>query len=183
MVGFSPDNARMVSAVGLTRQKPDEPETVLVTGWDLATGKKLGELRELTGAIGWRHEDGRTHVATGDTSGAVVATVDGKLWAVDYERGTRGATLAEVDRPRQRFVFPTFSPDGKMFAVGRPIGAGLEHGVAVYDWPGGKLLHTFAGHTGQITGLAFAPDGKSLASGSTDGTVLVWDLAAVGKPK
>jgi WD40 repeat protein len=182
MVAFSPDNARMVTAVELGVQKPDDPVSVIVTGWDLTTGKKLGELRE-TKAARLRFEDGRTHIATGTDSGAVLAGVDGKLWVADYERGTRGQTLAELDRVQQRFVYPTFSPDGKMFAVGRPIGAGLEHGVAVFDWPGGKLLHTFAGHTGPITGLAFAPDGKALASGSTDGTVLVWDLVAIGKPK
>ncbi|MBV9867849.1 MAG: caspase family protein [Abitibacteriaceae bacterium] len=33
------------------------------------------------------------------------------------------------------------------------------------------------GHSGAIQGLAFAPDGKTLASGSLDGTVKLWDVA------
>src|SRR5207247_1791195 len=31
--------------------------------------------------------------------------------------------------------------------------------------------------------LAFRPDGRALASGHADGTVLVWDLAGVTRPK
>jgi WD40 repeat protein len=43
------------------------------------------------------------------------------------------------------------------------------------------VLHTFRSHTAEITALAFSTDGKQLASGSYDGSVLVWDLSAIGK--
>ena len=43
------------------------------------------------------------------------------------------------------------------------------------------MLHTFKGHM-QVTALTFSPDGKQVASGSFDGTVLVWDVGAI-KPK
>lgn len=41
--------------------------------------------------------------------------------------------------------------------------------------PGVKLLRTIEGHEGLVTGLAFAPDGKMLASGSSDKTVKLWE--------
>ncbi len=55
------------------------------------------------------------------------------------------------------------------------------YGVRVHEWPSGRVLHTFAGHTGPITALVFSAEGKTLASGSQDCTVLLWDLTTIGK--
>ena len=38
------------------------------------------------------------------------------------------------------------------------------------------------GHTTPVTAVAFAPDGRSLAAGSRDGTVKVWDVAGSSGP-
>jgi WD40 repeat protein len=46
----------------------------------------------------------------------------------------------------------------------------------------GKLLHSFRGHTGLISSLAFSPDGTRLYSGSRDTTVKVWDLSKLERP-
>jgi dipeptidyl aminopeptidase/acylaminoacyl peptidase len=37
---------------------------------------------------------------------------------------------------------------------------------------------TFLGHTNLVSSVSFSPDGKRIASGSTDGTVKVWDAAS-----
>ncbi|MYA70466.1 T9SS type A sorting domain-containing protein, partial [Candidatus Poribacteria bacterium] len=40
----------------------------------------------------------------------------------------------------------------------------------------GNHLRTLTGHTDAIDGVAFGPDGNTIATGSKDGTVLVWEL-------
>jgi WD40 repeat protein len=43
----------------------------------------------------------------------------------------------------------------------------------------GKELARFKGQQGAVETLTFAPDGKSLASGSEDTTGLIWDLTGL----
>ncbi len=68
------------------------------------------------------------------------------------------------------------SPDGRLVAAG-----GLDGRVRVWARPDGRLLGLLPGHTERVVSLAFLPDGD-LASGSWDGTVRTWRLAALEAP-
>ena len=46
----------------------------------------------------------------------------------------------------------------------------------------GKEKLTLTGHSSSVWSVAFSPDGKTLASGSWDNSIIIWDLAT-GKKK
>lgn len=49
--------------------------------------------------------------------------------------------------------------------------------IALHDIHTGELIRILTGHKEGIYGLAFSPDGTTLASGSGDGTVMIWDIS------
>jgi WD40 repeat protein len=44
----------------------------------------------------------------------------------------------------------------------------------VWDVSTGRKLRTLNGHKGSVNSVAFSPDGQTLASGSRDGTIKIW---------
>jgi WD40 repeat protein len=70
------------------------------------------------------------------------------------------------------------SREGRWLAVVRSDSQDL----VLYDVdasPGPEIVHTFRGMTGAISALAFRPDDQVLASVSTDGTAVTWDVGRV----
>lgn len=65
-----------------------------------------------------------------------------------------------------------WSPDGRMLAAASPLGIWIYDSAALASPP--RLLE---GHTRDVLSVAFSPDGKTILSGSQDGTVKVWDIA------
>lgn len=94
-----------------------------------------------------------------------------KLWR--RPRDVRSLDLADVaGRSRQAVAI---SPDGGRLAVAN----GQE--IRLVDVAGGKVVGTLAGHGEEVTGLAFAADGKQLVSAALDKSLRLWN-AADGKP-
>ena len=70
----------------------------------------------------------------------------------------------------------TFIPPGP----GHPrptVAIGCEAGVVVYDLETGRRTRVFAGHSSPVVSLAPSPDGRWLASGSLDQTIMLYPLA------
>ncbi len=70
-----------------------------------------------------------------------------------------------------------FSPCGRYLVSGSWWQEGLEKvSIRLWEVSTGENIATFWGHPTDIQDLAFSPDGTLLASGSFDGTILLWDM-------
>ncbi|KAJ2467377.1 U3 snoRNP protein [Coemansia sp. RSA 2322] len=98
------------------------------------------------------------------------ASLDGTVRAYDLVR-YRNFRIFTSPTPVQ-FNSLAVDPSGEI------VCAGCQDSFEIYMWSmqTGKLLDVLSGHEGPISGLAFRPDGLSLASSSWDKTVRVWDV-------
>jgi WD40 repeat protein len=85
----------------------------------------------------------------------------------------KGARSWTIETPRHRgwLYVMARSPDGQQLATG-----GLDGTIRIWDAQSGKLIRALVGHNSYVFGLAWSPDGNTLAStGSWDGSVRLWD--------
>jgi WD40 repeat protein len=132
--------------------------------WDSATGK---EVRRWVG-----HGRYVVHGLCFSGDGKVLASRGGDGFVALWDAGG-GQLLRRFPCPTER-SFVALASDGKLIAFG-----GSDNSVSMWDTTTGKLRHRLAGHDGRVMTGAFSRDGKSFFSGSADGTVLAWDLAAL----
>ena len=59
---------------------------------------------------------------------------------------------------------------------------GEDGAIKFWDVASWKERATFAGHADYIHSVAFAPDGRMLATGSRDRTIKLWDISFVNGP-
>lgn len=111
--------------------------------------------------------------------------------AMRFTTKFEGIQIWESATGRARRLLPTdwvgqlaFSPDGRYF-----VAADLE-GLRLWEWTTGQVVLKHKAHE-QIRGsygnsfascLSFAPDGRSLATGHLDSTILVWTLVPSSLP-
>jgi WD40 repeat protein/DNA-binding SARP family transcriptional activator len=101
--------------------------------------------------------DGRTVAVAGN---------DGLVRLVDARTGHVVRELGGASRDARVLAF---SPDGTRIA------AGDFSTVLVWRTDRGGLPERFDVHGGRVLSAAWSPDGSTLATGSEDGTVIVWD--------
>jgi WD40 repeat protein len=152
-------------------------DVLVITGFDAKTGKKIASVEDPS-------PTGTHHMAAVGENSAVLVNAAGRLWTADYVAGR----ITEIDKlPAQGeaavYSHVVFSQDGKRFATGINGEVFETYGVRVYDWETRKALHTFIGHAGPVTTMRFHQDGKSLASGAQDTSVLLWDLTKIPNGK
>ena len=133
--------------------------------WDLATDK---EVRKLTGHIQWVTCAG----FSSDGKQLLSASYDGTLRIWDVQSGQELKQIQTRDANRDP-IGPhcaAFSPDGK-----RVVCDGFEDpSVLVWDVESATEVYRYEGHTTNVQGVAFFPDGKRIVSVDQDGTARIW---------
>ncbi|KAG2746037.1 WD40 repeat-like protein, partial [Suillus brevipes Sb2] len=151
-MALSPDGTKMVSGSldGVVRL------------WDIDTGKVIarwtGHTMEVT-SVCWSG-DGR-RVASGSNDGTV------KQWDV-----LSGATILKpIETEHTHVKAVVYSPDMAMFAIARRDKFSM---IEIWDANTCELVATLKGQKNFVLCLAWTADGKSLISGSDDGSIWTW---------
>jgi RNA polymerase sigma factor (sigma-70 family) len=156
---FTLEHARSLTGLAMS---PDGKRLVslaeddLLCLWDVATGKALCQGKAPAGRLAFA-PDGKTVASSG--GGTVV------LWEASSlkEQARFGPPAKDVPSVL------AFSPDGAVLAV-----AGRE-GIDLWDVAAHKPLRRLP--DSWVAGVAFAPDGKTLASWGYGAEIRLWDVA------
>ena len=113
---------------------------------------------------------------------AAVKTAAGKTLSLSEDKlsvtiSGGGNTISFPPKPDEKdlngqndFVLAySFLPNGNVVV-------GSRYTLALYQASDGSLIQKFVGHSGPINSVSVSPDGKYLASASSDQTVAVWPL-------
>jgi WD40 repeat protein len=179
-VDWSPDGATILSA--------GADGTARI--WDANTGDERLTLSGHAGSVNdgaWSPEGGRIVTAAADGTA--------KVWDVAAALGTTATEAPDTDAETGTELHAAtlsghtgalngaaWSPDGDHIAT-----AGADGSVQVWLLPGlsgapgdtarGEIVFTLAGHSKEVRGVAWSPDGERIATSSADGTVRIWDAA------
>jgi WD40 repeat protein len=130
--------------------------------WDAATGQPDPWLPGVVGSK-W---------VVFSPDGKLVASRDlhwvWSIWSIAERR--------EVRRLKGLPSYIVFSPDGKLLAGALPDPSTEEYIIQVWDVGTGEMLLELKGRSGN-TPFEFSPDGKTIAAGSKDTTIHLWDVA------
>ncbi|CAM9571343.1 unnamed protein product [Scytosiphon promiscuus] len=164
---FPGEETPKVSRVVSKARWGKDPNTIItgssdgfVRVWDVRSGEKVRKV-QVAGAvmdleISW--DKSIATVAAGDTVHFLDTAED----------------FSELKRHTMPINFrneggASLHPGGKRFIAG-----GSDLWVRVFDYDTGAELECLKGHHGPVRCLRYAPDGKTYATGSEDGTIRLW---------
>ncbi|HEV8062105.1 MAG TPA: WD40 repeat domain-containing protein, partial [Gemmataceae bacterium] len=190
-IAFSPD-LHLVAAPP-SQMGGQMPREAPLGIWDFQARK---ELKSITTPFGPSTQltfspDGRTLIDVTN-----VRTREGiKIYALEILSGQQRFSILEAGSgPLWGQVSAVaFSPDGRRIAFAENLSSApvmarqaskeqARQSIRVLDLPTGRWASPLSGHEGDINALAFSPDGKLLASGSSDTTALLWNVEELFPP-
>ena len=174
-VQYSPDGKAVASA--------SRDGTIRL--WDCATGRLIKLLgRHKNAAFSLAFQPGGRELASAGENGNI------QIWCP-----RTGALLRTLSAGTGTIYALSYSPDGRLLASGdgfppfeEPYHMRGQGVVRICDAATGQVLHALRGHTQNVMGVAFSPDGRTLASvsgswltvpqtASKPGELLLWNTA------
>jgi WD40 repeat protein len=169
MLAFSPDG-KSLAAGGY------DIEIVL---WDARTGKEQHRLEDIPpGVISKRIFNAVRGLGFSPDSRTLIARSNNTIraWNVATGKRQQSTLLGLDDQP----TVVALTPDGELLATAGAFADDddvLGDSIHLCDVKTGRHFRRLKGHKGEVQCLAFAPDGKTLASGGADQTLRFWDVA------
>ena len=156
--------------------------------WDLETGKPVGKITRTNAnvqAMTFLNDRMLVVVDPNSRTLPVYDAIGGKEVRA-FEATTADKSPVYLGNTNGLPLNPVVSPDRRLVAlpVSNQAGIYTKEGyvttntsrVFVWEVASGTLRHELKGQDGQLSAVAFAPDGKTLATGSSDTTIILWDL-------
>jgi len=173
-LAFSPDGKTLASGAYRFARRG------FVQLWDLTSGRVKLEI-DAPGTVAVAFSpDAKRLASTGTQQTGERGQSDAVVRLWDAQTGELKRTWKVEGDDRTVAGSVAFSPDGRLVASGSAVGerAKQKRPGTLYLWDvgTGRLLWEQVCHDGDVTSLAFLPDGKTLVSGSRDKTVKLWEI-------